>query len=141
MAVQPYLFFNGRCEEALAFYKERLGAEVEMMMRFKENPDAGAMEHMKVDPEAVMHASLRIGDAMIMCSDGMGGDGKTNFQGFSLALDVATEAEADRAFEALARDGQIQMPIGKTFFSPRFGCVADKFGVSWMVMVMVPQPM
>jgi len=139
MAVQPYLFFNGRCEEALAFYKERLGAKVEMMMRFKENPDAGAMEHMKVNPEAVMHASLRIGDAMIMCSDGMGGDGRTNFQGVSLALDVATEAEADRAFEALARDGQIQMPIGKTFFSPRFGCVADKFGVSWMVMV--PQPM
>ena len=135
MAVQPYLFFNGRCEEALAFYKERLGATVEMMMRFKENPDAGAMEHMKVNPEAVMHASLRIGDAMIMCSDGMAGDGKTNFQGFSLALEVATEAEADRAFEALARDGQIQMPIGKTFFSPRFGCVADKFGVSWMVMV------
>lgn len=139
MAVQPYLFFNGRCEEALAFYKERLGADVEMMMRFKENPDAGAAEHMKVDPEAVMHASLRIGDAMIMCSDGMANDGKTNFQGFSLALDVATEAEADRAFEALARDGQIHMPIGKTFFSPRFGCVADKFGVSWMVMV--PQPM
>ncbi|NQW51971.1 MAG: VOC family protein [Rhodospirillales bacterium] len=135
MAIHPYLFFNGRCEEALAFYREKLGAQVGMMMRFKENPDTGAAEHMKVDPEAVMHASLRIGDALIMCSDGMANDGKTNFQGFSLALDVASEAEADKAFEALAKDGQIQMPIGKTFFSPRFGCVADKFGVSWMVMV------
>ena len=138
MAVQPYLFFNGRCEEALAFYKERLGAKVEMMMRFKENPDTGAADHMKVDPEAVMHASLRIGEAMIMCSDGMANDGRTNFQGFSLALDVATEAAADEAFEALAKDGQIQMPIGKTFFSPRFGCVADKFGVSWMVISAKP---
>ncbi|WP_428677521.1 VOC family protein [Reyranella sp.] len=139
MAVQPYLFFNGRCDEALAFYQEKLGAKVEMLMRFKENPDTAAAEHVKVDPEAVMHASLRIGEAMIMCSDGMASDGKTNFQGFSLALDVATEAEADKAFAALAKEGQIQMPIGKTFFSPRFGCVADKFGVSWMVMV--PQEM
>lgn len=139
MAIQPYLFFNGRCAEALDFYCDKLGAKVEMMMRFRENPDAGAMEHMKVDPDAVMHASLRIGDATIMCSDGMSGDGKPSFQGFSLALDVATEAEADRAFEALAQEGQIQMPIGRTFFSPRFGCVADKFGMSWMVMV--PQPM
>ena len=129
MAIQPYLFFNGRCEEALAFYKDKLGAKVDMMMRFKENPDAGAMEHVKVNPEAVMHASMHIGDAMIMCSDGMSGDGKTNFQGFSLALNVANEAEADKAFAALAKDGEIQMPIGKTFFSPRFGCVADKFGV------------
>ncbi|TAJ87955.1 MAG: VOC family protein [Reyranella sp.] len=139
MAIQPYLFFNGRCEEALDFYKEKLGARVDMLMRFKENPDKGAMEHMKVDPESVMHASMHIGDAMIMCSDGMGSDGKTNFQGFSLALNVANEAEADKAFAALAKEGQIQMPIGKTFFSPRFGCVADKFGVSWMVIV--PQEM
>lgn len=139
MAIQPYLFFNGRCEEALDFYKEKLGAQVDMLMRFRENPDAGAMEHMKVNPDSVMHASMHIGDAMIMCSDGMGSDGKTNFQGFSLALNVANEAEADKAFEALAKDGQIQMPIGKTFFSPRFGCVADKFGVSWMVIV--PQEM
>lgn len=139
MAIQPYLFFNGRCEEALAFYKEKLGARVEMMMRFKENPDKDAGATMPVHPEAVMHASLQIGDATIMCSDGMGSDGKTNFQGFSLALNVASDAEADRAFEALAEEGHIQMPIGRTFFSPRFGCVADKFGVSWMVIV--PQPM
>lgn len=139
MAIQPYLFFNGRCEEALDFYKERLGARVDMLMRFKENPDKDAMEHVKINPDSVMHASMHIGDAMIMCSDGMASDGKTNFQGFSLALNVANEAEADKAFAALAKDGQIQMPIGKTFFSPRFGCVADKFGVSWMVMV--PQPM
>jgi PhnB protein len=139
MAIQPYLFFNGRCEEALDFYKEKLGARVDMLMRFKENPDQGGPGCEQVNPESVMHASMHIGDAMIMCSDGMGSDGKTNFQGFSLALNVATEAEADKAFEALAKEGQIQMPIGKTFFSPRFGCVADKFGVSWMVIV--PQEM
>lgn len=139
MAIQPYLFFNGRCEEALNFYREKLGARVDMLMRFKENPDKGAPGCDQVDPESVMHASLHIGDALIMGSDGMGGDGKTNFQGFSLALNVANEAEADKAFAALAEDGQIQMAIGKTFFSPRFGCVADKFGVSWMVIV--PQQM
>lgn len=134
MTIQPYLFFNGRCEEALEFYKKTLGAKVDMLMRFKENPDKPSPEHMPVDPEKVMHASFTIGDAMIMCSDGMT-EGKTNFQGFSLTLTAKDEAEADKTFEALAREGQIQMPIGKTFFSPRFGCVADKFGLSWMVIV------
>lgn len=134
MTIQPYLFFNGRCEEALEFYKKTLGANVEMMMRFKENPDAGAAPMMPKDTNKIMHASMRIGDAQVMCSDGMEHD-KPNFQGFSLSLTVANEAEADKAFNALAKEGQVQMPIGKTFFSPRFGVVADKFGVSWMVIV------
>ncbi len=134
MTIQPYLFFNGRCEEALEFYRTTLGAKIDMVMRFKENPDKPSPEHMPVDPDKIMHASFTIGDAMVMCSDGMQ-HGNPNFQGFSLALSVATEADADNAFSALAKDGTVQMPIGKTFFSPRFGAVADKFGVSWMVMV------
>lgn len=134
MTIQPYLFFNGRCEEALEFYKATLGATVEMMMRFKENPDGCDAPMMPQDTNKIMHACLRIGEAQVLCSDGME-HGKPNFQGFSLSLTVATEAEADKAFNALAKEGQIQMPIGKTFFSPRFGAVADKFGVSWMVIV------
>ena len=136
MTIQPYLFFNGRCEEALDFYKTALGAKIDMVMRFKENPDKPSPEHMPVDPEKIMHASFTVGGAMVMCSDGMQ-PGKLNFQGFSLALSVANEAAADKAFDALAKEGTVQMPIGKTFFSPRFGAVADKFGVSWMVMVEV----
>ena len=134
MTIQPYLFFNGRCEEALEFYKTTLGATVQMMLRFKENPDGCEASMTPQDANKIMHACLQIGDAQVLCSDGME-QGKPNFQGFSLSLTVATEAEADKAFNALAKEGQIQMPIGKTFFSPRFGAVADKFGVSWLVIV------
>ena len=134
MKVQPYLFFNGRCEEAIDFYKKALGAEVLMLMRFKENPDQPGPEC--VSPgldDKVMHASLRIGDSEVMASDGMC-TGNTAFQGVSLSLEVPSEAEADRLFYTLAEGGQVQMPIGRTFFSPRFGVVADRFGVSWMVV-------
>jgi PhnB protein len=134
-AIQPYLFFRGRCEEAIAYYKDRLGAEVLMMMRFKDNPDKPGPD--KVSPalnDRIMHASLRIGGSEIMMSDGMK-SGPLDFQCMSLSLAVPNEAEADRLFNALAKDGTVQMPIGPTFFSARFGSVADKFGVSWMIMV------
>lgn len=134
-AIQPYLFFRGRCEEAIAYYREKLGAEVLMMMRFKENPDQPGPD--KMPPalnEKIMHASLRICGADVMMSDGMN-TGPLDFQCMSLALSVPNAAEADRIFNALAADGTVQMPIGKTFFSPRFGSVADKFGVSWMIIV------
>jgi PhnB protein len=134
MKVQPYLFFNGRCEEAIDFYKKVLGAEVRMLMRFRDNPDKPGPE--SVPPsldDKVMHACLRIGESEVMASDGMCA-GKPAFEGVSLSLDVASETEADRLFNALGEGGQVQMPIGKTFFSPRFGVVADRFGVSWMVV-------
>jgi len=134
--IQPYLFFDGRCEEALNFYRRALGAEVTMMMRFKESPDPSHTP--PGGGEKVMHASVQIGDAMVMASDGECG-GKPSFQGFALSLSVATEAEADKRFAALADGGKVQMPLGKTFFSPRFGMVADRFGVSWMVIVMQPE--
>ena len=135
MTVQPYLFFDGRCEEAINFYKSALGAQVDMMMRFKENPEPpppGQGPH--GDPDKIMHASFKIGDTQVMSSDGMC-QGKPNFQGFSLSITVPNEAEADKKFTALSSGGQVQMPLTKTFWSPRFGMVADRFGVSWMITV------
>jgi PhnB protein len=135
MLVQPYLFFDGRCEEAIEFYRSRLGAKVEMLMRFKESPEPP--QPGMVPPgseEKVMHASFRIGDTTVMASDGRC-LGEPSFQGFSLSLTVPDEAAAQRLFTALGDGGQVQMPLSKTFFSPRFGMVADRFGVSWMVLV------
>ncbi len=136
MQVQPYLFFDGRAEEAIEFYKKALGAEVNMLMRWKDMPEKPKDPGM-VPPGSenkIMHASLRIGEATVMASDGQF-KGKPSFQGFALTLNAANEAEADRLFGALSDGGQVQMPLGKTFFSPRFGMVADRFGVSWMVIV------
>lgn len=136
MQVQSYLFFNGHCEEALAFYKGALGAKVERLMRFRDNPDTPqpGMCPPGFD-DKVMHAELRIGDTVVMASDGMA-PGKPEFKGFSLTVTAKDAAEADRLFGALGQGGQVQMPLGKTFFSPRFGAVADRFGVSWMVIVL-----
>jgi PhnB protein len=135
MQVQSYLFFDGRCEEAIEFYKKALGAKVEMLMRFKEAPDPPPPGMVPPGFEnKVMHTSFRIGDTVVMASDGCT-ERKANFQGFSLSLAVEKEAEADRLFAALADGGQVQMPLGKTFWSPRFGMVTDCFGVGWMINV------
>ena len=133
--VQSYLFFNGRCEEAIEFYRKALGAEVEMMIRFKESPEPQPPGMVPPGFEnKIMHASFRIGDSLIMASDGSC-HGKPSFQGISLSLTVASEAEAQRLFAALSDGGQVQMPLTKTFFSAGFGMVADRFGVSWMIVV------
>jgi PhnB protein len=132
MQVQSYLFFDGRCEEAIEFYRKTLGAEVLTMMRFKDNPQPAM--NPPGSGEKVMHASMRIGDATVMASDGRC-LGQPTFQGFALSLTVPNEAEAERLFGVLGEDGQIQMPLTKTFFSPRFGMLADRFGVSWMILV------
>ncbi len=135
MQVQPYLFFDGRCEEAVEFYRSALGAEVTMLSRYKDSP--AHQEPGMLPPgsgDKVMHASLRIGDTMVLASDGHC-TGKPSFQGFSLSLTVDTEAEADRFFAALASGGQVRMPLARTFFSARFGMVADRFGVCWMIYV------
>ena len=138
MKVEPYLMFEGRCEEALNFYRSALGAQVTGLMRVKDNPDPAAGQGCAEGgpgptPEMVMHASFTVGDTQLMASDGMG-SGKTNFEGISLALSPASEAEAQRLFNALADGGKVQMPLTKTFFSPAFGMVADRFGVSWLVV-------
>jgi PhnB protein len=132
MQLQPYLFFDGRCEEALEFYRKALGAEVQMLMRWKDAPDPKLACATGMDNK-VMHAQVRIGDAVIMASDGRC-TGQPSFQGFSLTLSVPTEAEADRLFTALGDGGEVRMPLDKTFFSPRFGMVADRFGVGWMIL-------
>jgi len=135
MQVQPYLFFDGRCEEAVEFYKSALGAEVAMLMRFKDSPEPPGPG--MVPPgsgDKVMHTSFRIGDTTVMASDGRC-QGQPSFQGFSLSLTASDEAEAERLFAALADGGQVQMPLAKTFFSSRFGMVADRFGVPWMIVV------
>jgi PhnB protein len=132
MQVQPYLSFEGRCEEAIEFYKKALGAKVDMLMRFKEAPDQSMMSPGSGDK--VMHAALRAGDTQLLMSDGRC-TGSPNFTGIALALSVATDADAERTFNALAEGGKVNMPLAKTFFSPKFGMVADKFGVGWMVLV------
>jgi PhnB protein len=135
MRIEPYLFFDGRCEEAIEFYRRTLGAEVTMLMRFRDAPDPPPPGMIAPGSEdKIMHASLRIGETNVMASDGRC-MGTPSFQGVSLSLTVADEAEAERVFAALADGGQIQMPLGKTFFSPCFGMVADRFGVGWMVVV------
>jgi PhnB protein len=135
MQVQPYLFFDGRCEEAIEFYKSALGAEVAMLMRFKESPEPPQPGMCPPgSDDKVMHASFRIGETTVMASDGRC-QGKPSFQGISLSLTAKDEAEAERLFAALGEGGQVQMPLTKTFFSSRFGMVADRFGVSWMIVV------
>lgn len=137
MQIQPYLFFDGRCEEALEFYKKALGAEVEALMRFKESPDPGMCPTGAGDK--VMHSAFKIGDATVMASDGRN-TGQPSFQGFALSVNARNGAEAERLFASLADGGQVQMPLAKTFFSPSFGMVADRFGVSWMVIVLPESP-
>jgi len=131
-SIQPYLIFNGRCEEAVEFYRRALGAEIVMLLRFKDAPDPSMIAPGAEDK--IMHATLKIGETIILVSDGRCEQG-SSFSGFSLSLAVETAEDADRFFAALADGGQVQMPLAKTFFSPRFGMVADRFGVSWMIII------
>ena len=139
MQVQPYLFFEGRCEEAIEFYRGALGAEVTQLMRYKDSPEPADPEKCQgMTPpgseDKVMHSSFRIGDTEVMASDGMC-SGLPNFQGVSLSIAVPDDATAERFFTALSDGGQVQMPLGKTFWSPCFGMASDRFGVGWMVTV------
>lgn len=132
--VQPYLMFGGKCEEALAFYRAAIGAEVDMVMRFSQSPDPVPPGMLQAGFEnKVMHSSFRVGSTTVMASDGCHEGIK--FEGFSLSLTVSTIAEADKAFNALSDGGKVTMPLTKTFWSPRFGMLVDRFGVAWMVMV------
>jgi len=134
MHVQPYLNFDGRCDEALEFYKNAIGAKVGMLLRFKEAPDKSMIS--PGSEEKVMHSAVQVGDSTVLMSDGRC-TGKPNFNGIALTISAKTEAEAeaDKLFNGLAEGGQVTMPLAETFFSPKFGMVADKFGVGWMVLV------
>jgi PhnB protein len=133
--IQPYLFFEGRTEEALAFYRNALGAETAFLMKYKDSPDGSAKRPDGSTPpgEKVMHAAFKIGDSLLMASDGYC-SGKPNFGGFSLSYPAKDEADAKRRFDALAAGGHVQMPLAETFFAKTFGMVQDKFGVAWMVL-------
>lgn len=138
MEIHPYLIFEGRCEEALAFYKESLGAEVVQLLRFKDNPEAnGACSGSPENQDKIMHVSFRIGDAELMASDGMC-SGEPKFQGVSIVLAAPDGNTAERMFAALEKGGQVTMPMDRTFFASHFGMVADRFGVHWMLIV--PNP-
>ncbi|SIN76231.1 PhnB protein [Singulisphaera sp. GP187] len=138
-AITPYLFFGGRCEEALEFYRKALGAEVELLMRFDESPEPPPPGMLQAGFEKkVMHASFRVLGIPLMASDGCD-DNSSNFDGLRLALSVPTEAEAHKAFDALANEGSVQMPLSKTFWSPCYGMLTDRFGLGWMVMVPGPE--
>lgn len=132
MLIQPYLLFEGRAEEAIEFYKKAVGAKVEALMRFKDAPDQSMISPGSGDK--VMHSAIKIGETTLLVSDGRN-TGKPNFQGFSLTVYVKDEAEADKLFSALGDGGQVRMPMDKTFFAKRFGMVADKFGVGWMIIL------
>lgn len=132
--IEPYLFFNGRCEEAVKFYQKALGAELQLMMRYKESPEPPPPGMLPPNwGDKIMHASMKIGQTIVMASDGCGEGAK--FEGFSLSLSANTEPEAKRFFTALTEGGQVKMPLGKTFWSPCFGMLEDKFGIGWMINV------
>ena len=137
MNVQPYLYFGGKSEEAIEFYKDAIGARVEMLMHFKDMP-ADQKSMMKPGSEGkVMHACIKVGDSAIFISDGDCG-GAPKFEGITLTINASNEAEAEKLFGALGKGGQVQMPLSETFFANRFGMLADKFGVSWMVIAATP---
>lgn len=135
MKIEPYLFFEGRCEEAIEFYKRALGATVSFVMRYAESPEPPPPGTLPPGSEQkIMHASVHIGGALVMMSDGMCG-GQPGFKGFSLSLVCPDADAASEAFAALAEGGQVSVPLGKTFWAPLFGMVTDRFGVAWMVGV------
>lgn len=135
MHIQPYLFFNGRCEEAIHHYQQTLDAELLMLMRYKESPTPH-QPGMAPDgfDDKVMHASLQIGESVLMLSDGNNPDGP-DFNGFFLSLGLADEAEVRRRFTALAKGGDVVVPLAPTFWSPCFGMLHDRYGVGWMIQV------
>jgi PhnB protein len=133
MKIEPYLFFNGRCEEAIDFYKQALDARVAMLMRISESPQAHPAGLLPPDSgNKIMHAALQIGDTSVMMSDGMC-SGQLNFKGITLSLGVGDAAQAQRFFSALSQGGTVNMPLDKTFYASQFGMVTDRFGVPWMV--------
>ena len=134
MQVQPYLFFSGNCEEALEFYKKALGAEVQVMMRYKESPEPPPADKVPANwGDKIMHARLSIGDQVLMASDAPADRSDGTMKGFSASLNVDSAAEAERIFQALAQGGTVKMPIQQTFWAIRFGMLVDRFGTPWMV--------
>ena len=136
MQVQPYLFFDGKCDEALEFYKKAVGANPTMLMRFKDAPDKSMIT--PGTENKIMHAAVDIGATKVLMSDGRC-QGNTNFQGFGLAISAKNEAEADKMFDALGVGGQVTMPMAKQAWGDEFGMCVDQFGIDWLVNISQPQ--
>jgi PhnB protein len=137
MRIETYLFFEGRCEEAINYYKSALGAKVNALLRFRDAPNPDEHGPSRPQDDKVMHANVQIGDTMVLMSDGKS-EGKPRFEGFAMVLNAASESEAERLFGALADGGKVQMPLSRTFFAQRFGMVIDRFGVLWMINMAAP---
>lgn len=134
MLVEPYLFFNGRCEEAIECYRRIFGSPAAELMRYQDSPEPPPMPLPPDWGPKIMHGALRIGDTLVMASDGCSAE-PAPFAGFSLSVTMPNAEAAALAFERLAEGGDIRMPLGATFFSPCFGMVADRFGICWMLIV------
>ena len=136
MQIQPYLFFNGRTEEALHFYRDAIGARIEMLMRNRDAPEppVGCPPD---SAEQVLHAAFRVGESVVLASDGPVPGG---FNGFALSLYASDAADARSKFDALAAGGRVSMPVSETFFATAFGMLVDRFGVHWMVIHPKPMP-
>lgn len=132
MQIQPYVFFDGRCEEALEFYQQSVGAEIGMLLRYRDNPDPSTNPPGAEDN--IMHGEMRIGESTVLVSDGHCG-GSPTFEGFALTLIAKSVEESERLYKALEEGGQVLVPLGKSFFSPSFGMLTDQFGVMWLVYV------
>jgi PhnB protein len=137
MTFRPYLAFAGNCREAFTRYQEIFGGEL-VLLTMADAPAGAGAPPPGASPDSIMHAALTADDALLMgADDGSGGfDGKVN--GMCINCSVADLAEAKRIFDALSTNGQVQMPLGETFFSPAFGMCVDHFGTPWMVMAEMP---
>jgi PhnB protein len=130
MQLNPYLNFNGQCEEAFRFYEQCFGGKIEFMMTHEGSPMADQVP--KEWGKKIMHARLSVGNQVLLGSDAHG-DCYAAPKGFAVSIDVTEPAEADRIFNALAENGTVQMPIQETFWAKRFGMLADRFGIPWMI--------
>ena len=130
MQLNPYLFFNGQCEEAFKFYADCLGGQIEAMMSHAGTP---AEEHVPAEwRDKIMHARLSVGDQVLMASDAPP-EHYQKPQGFSVSIGIKDPAEAERIFNALAENGTVQMPLQQTFWARSFGMCVDRFGIPWMI--------
>ena len=130
MHINPYLIFDGRCEEAFRFYEKCFKGKIIAMLTHKGTPAEAHVPAAWIDK--ILHARLDIGDQVLMASDAPPGRYEKP-AGFSVSLQVKDPAEAERLFNALAEKGEIRMPLEKTFWSPRFGMLVDRFGIPWMI--------
>jgi len=135
MNVQTYLFFDGRCEEAIEFYKAVFGADLLYSMRFREGPPNLVTAE---NEEKIFHATMRFGETVINLSDDLKQE-RGSFGGFAILAHLDNDASAEEAFESLQEGGRVGMPIQEVFWASRYGIVTDRFGVTWKIQAGQPK--